>query len=122
MDVPQLLEASSLLVPEAVATENDITVNDVWEYLAHDEWEVALDLLEELGDVHPLPLTFRQTLATAAEQMQLDRGAAWCHRRCFETRNGILSVVRRAGVSMSCRWATLCGYEYRDGLAPHTDW
>ncbi len=90
MDVPKLLEAASLLVPEAVATENDITVNDVWEYLAHDEWEVALNLLEELGDVHPLPLAFWQTLATAAEQMRLDRSAAWCHWRCFETRNGII--------------------------------
>ncbi len=55
MDVPKLLEATSLLVPEAVATENDITVNDVWEYLAHDEWEVALDLLEELGDPEGRP-------------------------------------------------------------------
>ncbi|TXS33002.1 hypothetical protein EAO71_03570 [Streptomyces sp. ms191] len=92
MDVPKLLEAASLLVPEAVATENDITVNDVWEYLAHDEWEVALDLLEQLGEVQPLPLTFWQTLATAAEQMRLDRSAAWCHWRCFETRNGIIRV------------------------------
>src|ERR1044072_287752 len=90
MDVPKLLESASLLVPEEVATENDITVNDVWEYLAHDEWEVALDLLEELGDVHPLPLAFWQTLANAAEQMQLDRSAAWCHWRCYETRHGII--------------------------------
>ncbi|MEU4090200.1 hypothetical protein [Streptomyces aureus] len=29
MDVPKLLEAASLLVPETVATENDITVNDI---------------------------------------------------------------------------------------------
>ncbi|MQY11006.1 hypothetical protein SRB5_11200 [Streptomyces sp. RB5] len=90
MDVPKLLEAASLLVPEAVATENDITVNDVWEYLAHDEWEVALDLLEELGDAHPLPLTFWDTLATAAERMSLERSAAWCHWRCYETRHGII--------------------------------
>lgn len=34
------------------------------------------DLLEELGDAHPLPLAFWQTLATAAEQMRLDRSAA----------------------------------------------
>ncbi|MFD9428205.1 hypothetical protein [Streptomyces sp. NPDC060054] len=66
MDVPKLLKAASLLVPEKIATENDITVSDVWEYLAHDEWEVALDLLEELGDVHPLPLSFWETLAIAA--------------------------------------------------------
>lgn len=51
MDVPKLMEAASLLVAEETATENDITVNDVWEYLTRDEWEVALGLLEELGDV-----------------------------------------------------------------------
>ncbi|MGW0883216.1 hypothetical protein [Streptomyces sp. NPDC002671] len=90
MDVTRLLEAASLLVPEEVATENDITVKDVWEYLAHDEWEVALGLLEELGDVHPLPLGFWQDLATAAEQLRLERSAAWCHWRCYETRHGII--------------------------------
>jgi hypothetical protein len=90
MDVPKLLEAASLLVPEEIATENDITVNDVWEYLTRDEWEVAFGLLEELGDVRPLPLSFWESLATAAEQMQLEKSAAWCHWRCYETRNGII--------------------------------
>ncbi|MFB4424389.1 hypothetical protein C5F59_025315 [Streptomyces sp. QL37] len=90
MDVPAMLEAASLLVPEKVATENDITVNDVWEYLTHDEWEVALDLLEELGDVQPLSPGFWETLATAAEQMRLDRSAAWCNWRCYEARNGTI--------------------------------
>jgi hypothetical protein len=100
MNVPKLLEAASLLVPEEIATENDITVNDVWEYLSHDEWEVALDLLEELGDVHPLPLSFWQALATAAEQMRLERSAAWCHWRCYETRHGVIRAdltLRPAG-------------------------
>ncbi|MFP8886821.1 hypothetical protein [Streptomyces mangrovi] len=90
MDVPELLEAVSLLVPEETATENDITINDVWEYLTHDEWEVALELLEELGDAHPLPLSFWETLATAAEQMRLEKSAAWCYWRCYETLNGIV--------------------------------
>ncbi|MFI1441634.1 hypothetical protein [Streptomyces fructofermentans] len=90
MDVPKLLEAASLLVPEETATENDITVNDVWEYLTRDEWEVALGLLEELGDVQSLPPGFWHTLATAAEQMRLDKSAAWCHWRWNETRHGII--------------------------------
>jgi hypothetical protein len=90
MDVPKLLEAASLLVPEEGATENDITVADVWEYLTQDEWEVALGLLEELGDVQPLPLSFWEALATAAEQLRLEKSAAWCHWRCYETRNGII--------------------------------
>ncbi|MET8244346.1 hypothetical protein ABZV31_07870 [Streptomyces sp. NPDC005202] len=90
MDVAELLEAASLLIPEATATENDITVRDVWEYLVHDEWEVALGLLEELGDSHPLPVMFWETLADAAEQLRLERSAAWCHWRCFEIRHGVI--------------------------------
>ncbi|MFK0295406.1 hypothetical protein ACIQU6_33730 [Streptomyces sp. NPDC090442] len=90
MDVPRLLEAASLLAPEEIATENDITVNDVWDYLTHDEWEVALGLLEELGDVRPLPLSSWEALATAAEHMRLEKSAAWCRWRCYETRNGII--------------------------------
>lgn len=94
--VPELLEAASLLVPKGIATENDITINDVWDYLTHDEWEVALGLLEEFGDVHPLPLSFWETLATAAEHLQLKNSAAWCQWRCYETRNGTI----RAGLAL----------------------
>ncbi|MFJ5730944.1 hypothetical protein [Streptomyces paradoxus] len=90
MDVPELLEAASLLVPEGLATENDITVRDVWEYLVQDEWEVALGLLEELGDVQPLPLDFWESLTDAARQMRLDRSAAWCQWRCSEIRIGVI--------------------------------
>lgn len=90
-DAVSLLEAASLLVPADIATENDITVNDVWEYLAHDEWEVALTLLEELGgDTDALPPGFWESLATAAEQTRLDRSAAWCRWRSHETRHGII--------------------------------
>ncbi|WP_225826432.1 hypothetical protein [Streptomyces naphthomycinicus] len=90
MDVCELLEAASLLVPEGIAAKSDITVNDVWEYLVHDEWEIALSLLEELGDVRPLPLGFWQALATAAEHMRLERSTAWCHWRGHEARHGII--------------------------------
>lgn len=90
MDVPRLLEAAALLVPTGTTTENDITVNDVWEYLARDEWEVALGLLEELGDAPPLPAGFWETLAAAAGQMRLDRSASWCRLRCYEARNGTI--------------------------------
>ncbi|EGE42699.1 hypothetical protein SACT1_3361 [Streptomyces sp. ACT-1] len=97
MDVPGLLEAASLLVPEEIATQNDITVNDVWEYLAHDEWEAALSLLEELGDVQRLPLVLWEALATAAEQMRLEKSAARCHWRGYETRHGIIRADLRRG-------------------------
>ncbi|MFJ9741973.1 hypothetical protein [Streptomyces sp. NPDC101166] len=100
MDVPGLLEAAGLLVPEGAATENSITVNDVWEYLAHDEWEVALGLLEELGDDRPLPAAFWQSLADAAERLRLERSAAWCRWRCSETHHGVVRAeltLRPAG-------------------------
>nr|WSW61654.1 hypothetical protein OG513_25450 [Streptomyces sp. NBC_00998] len=50
MDIVGILEAACLPVPADVATDRDITVSDVWDHLAHDEWDVALDLLQELGD------------------------------------------------------------------------
>lgn len=90
MDVPELLESASLLVPEETATENDITVRDIWDYLVHDEWEIALGLLEELGDGRSLPLAFWEKLADAAEQLRLKRSAVWCHWRCSEIRHGVI--------------------------------
>ncbi|WEV26565.1 hypothetical protein OYE22_16190 [Streptomyces sp. 71268] len=90
MDVPELLEAASLLVPEEAATENDITVRDIWDYLVHDEWETVLGLLEELGEARSLPLAFWEQLAEAADQLRLERSAAWCHWRCSELRNGVI--------------------------------
>ncbi|MEU5208907.1 hypothetical protein [Streptomyces sp. NPDC020742] len=102
MDVLKLLEAASLLVPEEMATENDLTVREVWEYLAQDEWEVALGLLEEIGDVGPLPLSFWEGLATAAAQLRLEKSAAWCRWRCDEARRGLVRAdltLRSAGES-----------------------
>ncbi|MEV5956574.1 hypothetical protein AB0M11_22855 [Streptomyces sp. NPDC051987] len=32
MDVPELLESASLLVPEETASENDLTVRDIWDF------------------------------------------------------------------------------------------
>ncbi|WP_369243879.1 hypothetical protein [Streptomyces sp. R41] len=100
MDVPEILEAAGLLVPEKTATENDVTVREVWEYLVADEWETALGLLEEFGDAGPLPLTFWETLGDAAEQLRMERSAAWCHWRCTEIRNGMIRAdltLRPAG-------------------------
>ncbi|GAB3110216.1 hypothetical protein GCM10027160_10170 [Streptomyces calidiresistens] len=87
----KLLEAAALLVPQGTATENDLTVDDVWDYLVHDEWEIALDLLEELGDLPaPLPPAFWASLLTAAEEMRLEGSAEWCRRRLREARHGVI--------------------------------
>lgn len=90
MDVHELLESASLLVPEDTATGNDLTVRDIWDHLVRDEWEIALGVLEELGDGRPLPLAFWEKLADAADQLRLERSAAWCHWRCSEIRHGVV--------------------------------
>lgn len=100
MRVSELLEAASLLVPEAVAGENDLTVNDVWELLAHDDWETALGLLEDVSGAPAPPLPFWEALAGAAEELRLERSATWCHWRCSELRNGVVRAeltLRPAG-------------------------
>ncbi|GAA5006195.1 hypothetical protein [Streptomyces siamensis] len=90
MDVLELLESAALLVPEDRASGNDVTASDVWEYLAADDWELALGLLEELTDTGPLPVPFWESLAAAAEGLRMERSAAWCHWRCSELRNGVV--------------------------------
>ncbi|CAL9485349.1 hypothetical protein SUDANB70_03127 [Streptomyces sp. enrichment culture] len=85
-----MLESASLLVPEEAATANDLTVRDVWDHLVHDEWEIALGLLQELGDVRSLPLSFWEALAEAADRLLLKRSASWCHWRCSEFRHGVI--------------------------------
>ncbi|WP_406429482.1 hypothetical protein [Streptomyces sp. NBC_01589] len=90
MDVVGILEVASLLVPEGVATDNDITVSDVWDYLAHDEWEVALDLLQELGDGWTAPTGFWEQLERAAAMLGLERSREWCRWRGAETRVGVI--------------------------------
>lgn len=90
MDVPTLLEAASLLVPEETATADDITVDDIWDHLVGDEWEIAFGLLEELGQGEPQPPAFWEALADAARQLRLERSTAWCHWRGYEARNGVI--------------------------------
>ncbi|MBV7244532.1 hypothetical protein [Streptomyces sp. MW-W600-10] len=90
MDVVRILEAASLLVPESVATDNDVTASDVWDHLAHDEWEVALDLLQELGDAWTAPVGFWDELERAAEALGFERSREWCRWRATETRSGVI--------------------------------
>ncbi|RKE22607.1 hypothetical protein [Streptomyces sp. TLI_171] len=102
MDVAELLEAAALLVPEGAATADDLTLADVWEWLAHDQWEVAIGVLEELGDRPALPLAFWENLAEVAEQLHLERSTRWCRWRCYEARNGVIRAeltLRPAGES-----------------------
>ncbi|MFG2286932.1 hypothetical protein ACGFOU_12850 [Streptomyces sp. NPDC048595] len=90
MEIAEILEAASLLVPEEVATQGDLTLADVWDHLAHDELEVALDLLQELGGVGTLPPAFWEALGDAAGRLGLGRSQAWCWWRFQEARVGTI--------------------------------
>ncbi|MCX5587378.1 hypothetical protein ACFV0H_09485 [Streptomyces erythrochromogenes] len=106
MDVIKLLETAALLTPEETATGNDLTGRDVWELLAHDEWETALTLLEDVRNARPLPLTSWEQLADAAQQLHLERSTAWCHWRAAETRNGMI----RADLTLGARTTPIPGH------------
>ncbi|MFF8266315.1 hypothetical protein ACF059_02870 [Streptomyces sp. NPDC016562] len=100
MDVVGMLEAASLLVPEGVATGDDITVADVWDYLAHDEWEVGLGLLEELAGEWSAPAGFWGEMEVAAGMLGFGRSREWCWWRGAEERFGVIRaelVLRPAG-------------------------
>ncbi|MFC6577838.1 hypothetical protein [Planomonospora parontospora] len=92
-----LLKAARLC-PADIRTEFGIGVPDVLEYLGHDEWEMALLLLEELGDAHPQPPGFWSLLADAARLMWLRRDADWYEWRRCEARSGVL----RAELCLKC--------------------
>ncbi|MBB5122004.1 hypothetical protein AF335_08195 [Streptomyces eurocidicus] len=90
MYVLELLEAASLLAPDDASAGDALTADDVWDYLAHDQWETALRLLEELGGAGPLPVGFWESMTEAARELRMERGAAWCGWRAAEARSGII--------------------------------
>jgi hypothetical protein len=89
VDVPELLRQAARQVPAG------LPVADVDAYLAHDEWEVALDVLLDLGDAYPATTSFWRTLGDAAHRMRLDRSAAWCAWRRREVLHGVIRAELR---------------------------
>ncbi|MFF3411591.1 hypothetical protein ACFYW8_36535 [Streptomyces sp. NPDC002742] len=71
---------------------------DVREDIGRQEWEMVLDVLIEIGDVHSVSVDFWELLAEAARQMMLDRSCRWCEWRAWEVQHGTvratLSLVR----------------------------
>ncbi|MET8054767.1 hypothetical protein ABZU75_45070 [Streptosporangium sp. NPDC005286] len=82
-----LLNAAHLCSDDA-RTESGVGAADALEYLKQDEWEMALILLEELGDAHPPPPEFWGLLADAARLMWLKSDVAWYDWRRSEARTG----------------------------------
>ncbi|GLX00260.1 hypothetical protein [Microtetraspora sp. NBRC 16547] len=83
-----LLKAAQFCPADFRTEEAGISVADVLEYLEHDEWEMALLLLEDLGDSHPQPTEFWTLLADAARLMRLESHVVWCEWRRSEARTG----------------------------------
>ncbi|MFD0733034.1 hypothetical protein [Planotetraspora mira] len=83
-----LLQAARMCPADVRTEEAGLSVADVLDYLKYDEWEMALLLLEDLGDAHPQPPEFWSLLAEAARLMWLQRDVAWCEWRASEARVG----------------------------------
>ncbi|WP_433257549.1 hypothetical protein ACQPYK_20825 [Streptosporangium sp. CA-135522] len=95
MEVPELLRRAADLVPADVRSDAGLSAEDVRDYLGHDEWEIALGVLQDLGGIQWQPIAYWNLLADAAQRMWLSRDAAWCRWRGAETRNGIIRADLR---------------------------
>ena len=89
MDVPELLRTAAGGLPAWLPRA------DLDEYLAQDEWEVALDVLLDRGDEHRATTSYFRLLEEAAHRMGLGRSAAWCAWRRREVLHGIIRAELR---------------------------
>ncbi|MEU9003760.1 hypothetical protein [Streptomyces sp. NPDC048551] len=92
-DAFTLLRQVADLLPEDAVAENGQTVGDVRRDIDLQEWEMVLDVLIEIADVHPVSITFWEVLAEAARQMMLDRSCRWCEWRAWEVKYGTIRVT-----------------------------
>ncbi|MGA5565102.1 hypothetical protein ACPCUV_28600 [Streptomyces platensis] len=92
-DAFTLLRQAVDLLPEDAVAEKGVTVGDVREDIARQEWEMVLALLIEIADVHPVSTSFWEILAEAARQMMLDGSRRWCQWRGWEVRHGTVRAT-----------------------------
>jgi hypothetical protein len=95
VDVADLLARAAGMVPVDVVNDAGVTVVDVREYLDHDEWEVALDLLADLDTGWRPPTAWWDLLIDSAELMWLSDAAAWCRWGRWESIHGIVRAELR---------------------------
>ncbi|GIF44541.1 hypothetical protein [Actinoplanes xinjiangensis] len=95
MDSLDPLRQAAVMVPRSATSEAGSTVADAIDYLDHNEYEVALDLLTELGEAYATETSYWNLLADAAAEMNLHRAKAWCHWRAAETVHGIIRADLR---------------------------
>ncbi|MFD8754611.1 hypothetical protein ACFV0O_27035 [Kitasatospora sp. NPDC059577] len=92
-DAFTLLRRATDLLPEDAVADNGRTAEDVRGEIELQEWEMALDMLIEIADVHPVSITFWEMLSEAARQMVLDRSRRWCEWRGWEVRHGTIRAT-----------------------------
>ncbi|MFD8912640.1 hypothetical protein [Streptomyces sp. NPDC059575] len=92
-DAFTLLRQAVDLLPEDAVAENGQTVGDVRKDIELQEWEMALAMLIEIADVHPVPVGFWEMLAEAARQMMSDRSRRWCEWRRWEVEHGTIRAT-----------------------------
>ncbi|GGX46043.1 hypothetical protein GCM10010341_79780 [Streptomyces noursei] len=83
-----LLRQVADLLPGDAAAECGMTVEDAREAIELQQWEMALDLLIEIAEVHPVPLALWGMLSESARQMMLDRSRRRCEWHGWEVRHG----------------------------------
>ncbi len=93
-DAFKLIRQAVDLLPEDATAENGQTVADVRDdWIRHTEWEMALDVLIEIGEVHPAPIAFWKLLAEASRQMGLDGDRRWCEWQLWEAQHGTIRAT-----------------------------
>ncbi|WP_406179733.1 hypothetical protein [Streptomyces sp. NBC_01006] len=92
-DAFTLIRRAVGLLPEDATAENGATVGDVREDIARQDWEMALDMLIEIGDFCPVSVEFWELLAEASRQMMLDRSCRWCQWRGWEVQHGTVRAT-----------------------------
>ena len=80
------------MVPRSATSEAGATVVDAVDYLDHREYEIALDILTELGDAYAAETSFWNLLADAAAEMNLHRATKPTSR----ARSAVLSPGKRS--------------------------
>ena len=95
VEVAEILARAVEMVPVAAVNDPGSPVSDAREYLDHNAWELALDLLADLADGWQPTASWWDLLIKAADLMWLTDTAAWCHWRRWESIHGIIRAELR---------------------------
>lgn len=95
MDTAELLRRAAGLVPETARSAAGFGAADVLDCLRDDDWDFALAILEDLDGFGWQTVEYWDLLEEAARHLHLERRAAWCRWRGWETRHGVIRADLR---------------------------